>query len=311
MWTFILPYKPPIGCKSMVVISTEITQEDVTVVLSALNEEEGIGNVLDQLRDCGYTNILVIDGYSRDSTVKIAESRGVKVVEQHWGGKTGAVKTALDYINTPYVAFLDADGTYPPDELYRLLAHAQKYVEVIGKRDRKNIGSVHRLGNLVINKIFSLVFSADVGDVLSGMYVLNTEVAKTLNLDSDGFEVEVEIASQMLQKGKVTYVPIRYDKRHGTGKLSSFKDGFKITSYILKMAKDHNPILFYSLIVTGFSVPGAGLLAYTLADYALRGVFHSGYALMGITLLLIGIQGLMTMGISSLIKRLEYAVLRK
>jgi len=55
--------------------------------------------------------------------------------------------------------------------------------------------------------LFQFLFSADVGDVLSGIYVLDTKVAKTLTLNSKRFEVEVEIASQIVRKGKVTYVP--------------------------------------------------------------------------------------------------------
>jgi dolichol-phosphate mannosyltransferase len=149
-----------------------------------------------------------------------------------------------------------------------LLPHDTKYVEVIGKRSKDNISRLHRLGNAIINKLFSLVFSIDLGDVLSGMYILHTDIAKTLDLKSKGFEIEVEIASQMLQRGKVTYVPIEYKRRKGTQKLSSFKDGFRILSYVIKMAKDYNPVFFYSMIVAIFFIPGLIAVGYSVLEYA-------------------------------------------
>jgi glycosyltransferase involved in cell wall biosynthesis len=289
-------------------LSVSTSKDLVTVVLCTLNEEEGIGKTIDELKREGFNNILVIDGYSKDNTVNIAKKKGVRVIYQHWSGKGGAIKTALDYVDTPYVAFLDADSTYPPSELNKLLPHIAKYVEVIGKRSKNNISKLHRLGNGVINKLFSLVFSIDLGDVLSGMYILHTDKAKTLDLKSKGFEIEVEIASQMLQKGKVTYVPIEYRRREGKGKLSSFRDGFHILFYVLKMAKDYNPVFFYSMLASIFFIPGLIALGYSLLEYVEFGIFHSGYALMGIGLTLVGIQGILTSGISAMLKRIEYSI---
>jgi len=205
--------------------------DEVTVVLCALNEEQGIGEVIEGLRREGFRNIMVVDGYSTDGTVSIALNMGVRVIQQHWEGKSGAIKTALDYVDTPLVAFMDADSTYSPADLHKLLVHAHNYVEVIGKRNRNGVSTLLRLGNSVINKLFSLVFAADVGDVLSGMYLLRTDVAKQMSLNSKGFEVEVEIAAQALQRGKVTYVPISYGKRKGKAKLSTLRDGLKDILY--------------------------------------------------------------------------------
>jgi len=52
-----------------------IGKDMVTVVIPTFNEEEAIGLVLDEVRAAGYGNVLVVDGYSVDGTVKVAESR--------------------------------------------------------------------------------------------------------------------------------------------------------------------------------------------------------------------------------------------
>lgn len=57
---------------------TVIPKEDITIVLPTLNEEKAIGKVIDELLSEGYTNILVIDGYSTDRTVEIARSKGLR-----------------------------------------------------------------------------------------------------------------------------------------------------------------------------------------------------------------------------------------
>ncbi|BCU69065.1 glycosyltransferase family 2 protein [Stygiolobus caldivivus] len=297
------------------IVGKEIKKENindlVTVVLCTLNEEEAIGKVIDDLKKEGFNNILVIDGYSTDKTAEIAESKGARVIYQHWEGKTGAVKTALDYVDTPFVAFLDADGSYPPSELHKLLAHAQKHVEVIGKRSEKNISFIHRIGNRIINRLFQFLFSADVGDVLSGMYVLNTNIAKTLSLSSKRFEVEVEIASQMVRKGKVTYVPIRYEKRIGKSKLNGFKDGLKIVLHMLKLAWIYNPFLVYSLIISLLIIPGLATMGYVMLEYMLRGIFHSGYALMGVMFILLGINGFFMAGLASQLNKIQIEIENK
>jgi glycosyltransferase involved in cell wall biosynthesis len=69
-------------------------KQAITVVIPTLNEEQGIGEVIDQLKDAGYDNILVVDGYSNDRTEEIAKAKNVQFVAQHGTGKT----TQADFV---------------------------------------------------------------------------------------------------------------------------------------------------------------------------------------------------------------------
>ncbi|MEM4853471.1 MAG: glycosyltransferase, partial [Thermofilum sp.] len=80
-----------------------VSLEDVTVVIPTLNEAEAIGLVIDELRGYGFSKILVVDGRSRDGTPEIAAARGARVVTQRGEGKADAVRTALDFVDTPYM----------------------------------------------------------------------------------------------------------------------------------------------------------------------------------------------------------------
>jgi dolichol-phosphate mannosyltransferase len=57
----------------------ENLRDKVTVVILTLNEAEAVGPLIEEVKACGYRNILVVDGYSTDGTDKIASSLGAKL----------------------------------------------------------------------------------------------------------------------------------------------------------------------------------------------------------------------------------------
>ena len=135
-------------------------KDDVTILIPTLNEEEAIGKVIREVREAGYNNILIVDGYSYDRTVEIAKNMGVGVVYQVGHGESIAIKTGIEAAQTKYVVVMDGDGTYDPKDIDRLLEIAleKDYDEVIGYRvDRKNIPLLHRLGNRIISTVIGLL----------------------------------------------------------------------------------------------------------------------------------------------------------
>jgi cellulose synthase/poly-beta-1,6-N-acetylglucosamine synthase-like glycosyltransferase len=49
---------------------------------------------------------------------------GAKVVEQRSNGKTGAIKTALEKVNTPFLLVMDGDYTYDPSVIHKFLENS-------------------------------------------------------------------------------------------------------------------------------------------------------------------------------------------
>ncbi|MEM2204120.1 MAG: glycosyltransferase, partial [Sulfolobales archaeon] len=218
----------------------DILPDHVTVVIPTLNEAGAIGVVIDELRGEGYNNILVVDGYSQDG---IAMSKGVRVIYQHSSGKTGALKTAVEHVTTPYILVMDGDHTYDPRDIKRLLIHGKLYSLVIGARDMRNMSRLHRLGNWVITKAFNMLFGTNLSDVCSGMYLIKTDFAKHIELATRGFSTEVEIAAQAAMERSITEVPIKYRPRIGKSKLSTWRHGLAILLSLIELARKHNPIL--------------------------------------------------------------------
>jgi len=284
-----------------------VSKDDVTVVLPVLNEKEAIGHVLNELREYGYHNLLVVDGYSSDGTPEIARGMGARVVGQIGEGKSGALAAAVRLVETPYLVVMDGDSTYSPSCIERMLTHASACDEVIGARSngRQNIPLINRLGNLLLSRFFSVLFGVGLSDVCSGMYLLRTSSAKRLEFRTRGFDVEVEIAAQIASNDHIIEVPIDYRSRLGKRKLSSLRHGTGIASSMLRLAHRYNPVLLYSGFVALASVPAGAILAWVFYEQWVHNIFHSGFALFGVMLFLLATQAFAVASMAAMIKRSE------
>jgi len=282
-----------------------IVKDNVTVVIPTLNEAEAIGRTIAEIRQEGYANIMVVDGYSADKTDHIAYENGVKLIYQHGNGKAGAVRTALERVTTPYVAFMDGDNTYDPRDIWRLLNHAEHYAHVIGVRDGKHIPRLHKLGNWVISQVFSLLFGVKTTDVCSGMYLLSTADAKRYNVKEPGFDVEVELAAQSASKRQLAEVPISYRERIGARKLSTWRHGISILLAALTLAREYNPVFLYSALAALAMFPSVVILGWALLEKLTTGIWHSTWALVGAVLLVMSVQAISVASISILMRHTE------
>jgi len=291
---------------------TAASKHDVTIVLPTLNEEKGITLLIDELVSLGYHNILVVDGYSTDETALIAGGKGARVILQQGDGKTQAIKTAIENTTTPYLLIMDGDHTYNPGDIERFLTHARNYDYIIGSRinGRHNIPWIHRIGNRLLTKTFNTLMGTGLSDICSGMYLIRTKAAQRLELKTNGFSTEVEIAAQLATTSKTTQVPVNYRPRVGQAKLSTVKHGFEIMTSILNLARRHNPTLFYSLMASLTALPAFPILAWVAAQYILNGVWHSGWAVFGVVLLLFASQAVTLGAVSAVLRRIERRIVR-
>jgi dolichol-phosphate mannosyltransferase len=195
----------------------EKLRHQITIVLPALNEEESIGRLIDEIKTARYDKILVVDGYSKDQTVKVAEEHGALVLMQHGHGKAGALVTAFHAVASPFIVVLDADGSYDPNDLDKFLPLLNDYDFVKGERVKSgNMSSLHKFGNGVITRTFNLLFGTTIGDICSGIYLLRREKVTALTFEKHPLTIEQELAAQMvLSSSRITSVPVNYRKRFG------------------------------------------------------------------------------------------------
>jgi dolichol-phosphate mannosyltransferase len=270
--------------------------EDVCVLIPALNEEASIGKVVKSYRELGFNNILVVDGHSTDKTVEKARSAGARVVEQPASGKGDAIIYGLSMVDTPYVVMVDGDGTYDAKDISKLLRLLEEgYDHVIGNRlvlfDKKAFTRLNFFGNLILNRLFSMIYGKYLYDVLSGYRAFKTSSIKALQLGKEGFEIEAEMSVESIKKGqKIGAVPVRYYPREmSKTKLNPFVDGLKIGLTIYKLALGHNPLFYFGIMGLVLTLLGTGLGVYIVLEW-FKGIEHVPMTILSVALVLTGLQ---------------------
>jgi dolichol-phosphate mannosyltransferase len=219
-------------------------RRSVLAIVAALNEEEGIGLTIAELRQfLEKPWVLVVDGRSRDRTVEVAKGMYADVLFQGGRGKGNAIAEAIKHVdmNADYVVFTDADYTYPAEflpQMIEILDENPQVGMVCGNRFNshfhlKAMHSVLYFGNRLLAFTHNLLNGINLRDPLTGLRVVRWEIVKGWRPKSEGFDVEVELNHLVERKGfGIVELPIYYRVRLGEKKLKP-KHGFTILRRIL------------------------------------------------------------------------------
>ncbi|MFN0070622.1 MAG: glycosyltransferase family 2 protein [Chloroflexota bacterium] len=269
----------------------EVTTATVmlSVVIPALNEENGIADivgrlerVLPSLEAVGVQNleIIVVDDGSTDRTAEVAaRSPLVRVVKHEKNrGYGAAIKTGFAEARGELLAFTDADGTYPPerfDALCQAILRDGADVVVGSRRsgEASEMPLVRQIGNFVWSNLVSLIGNHRVADPASGMRVIRRDVLEKLYPLPDGLNFTPVMSTRSVHEDlKVVEVPIAYRERVGRSKLSVVRDGIRFLTTIVGTSLEYNPVKVLGML---------GLLSLGLA--AIIGVALLGIRIQGVT----------------------------
>ena len=198
----------------------------ISIVLPALNEEEAIGKVIDEvpvkeLEAKGYeTEIIVVNNGSTDKTAEIAAAHGAKVIDEPNRGKGLAIRTGFKSVSGDFVFMLDSDFTYPAGHITQMMGLLETgYDVVLGSRLKGSVehGAMRRLnlfGNHVLAFMASILYGTRVSDLCTGCWGFRGPVVNDLRLDAIGFELEANLFTQVARKGyRIAEVPLNYRRR--------------------------------------------------------------------------------------------------
>ena len=179
----------------------------LSVVLPAFREDR-IGASVQRVRDelghlDGGIEIVVVDDGSGDDTADLASVAGAdRVVALPVNqGKGGAVRAGVAAAVGRTIAFTDADLSYGPAQIERLLDQVEAgWDVVIGNRHHEDTRTVVRpsllrsLGNRTINAATRLVLAGGHADTQAGIKAFRADVAHVLfdHLRIRGFAFDVE-----------------------------------------------------------------------------------------------------------------------
>ena len=92
----------------------------LSVVIPCYNEEDGVREVIGRMPK-SVDEIVVVDNNCTDRTAAVATSLGARVVAEKVPGYGAAYKTGLAAATGDVIITMDGDGTYPPEEIDRLV----------------------------------------------------------------------------------------------------------------------------------------------------------------------------------------------
>ncbi len=199
--------------------------DKICILIPAYNAQQTLGSVLKEVGLLGIETIIVDDG-STDETGKVASEYRVLVLEHPSNlGKGAALRTGFQYtLQKEYgiVITLDADGQHNPSEIPFLLKVFQgiKPDILIGSRGHEfgQMSFLRRFWNGLGAKAVSRLCHSDITDSQSGFRLIRTDVLRSIDLTTSGFEAEMELLIKACKKGfSVLSLPIKSQKIDGTG----------------------------------------------------------------------------------------------
>ncbi len=236
-------------------VELERVHHMVSIVVPVLNEERTIEEVLRSLialdfQFLGLTKeIIVVDGASTDRTAEIAKSVSpVRVFQlDKQRGRGAALRTGIEKARGNIIAFFPGDNEYHPNDLYSVVGAVvqSKFRVVFGSRAGKCTNLSERLmqiyenrrilyltskyGGMLLSVLTLFLYNRYVSDVLSSVKAFEAHLLRSLDLRSNGIDLETEIVAKLSRKREYMFeLPVDYKPRsRSAGKKITAKDGIK------------------------------------------------------------------------------------
>ncbi len=215
--------------------------------------------------------VLYVDDGSTDASASILADLGATVVSLGMNrGYGAALKTGILNTDSEWVAIIDADRTYRPEDLVRLCRSMETCDMAVGQRPPEK--GLRRLAKGFLHAVANYAVDARIPDINSGLRVFKREVALSLfKLLPNGFSFTSTITlGSFYTPYRVRYLPIAYDVREGESKIRPFDALFNFTLLILRTMVLWAPLKFF--------LPASGLLGSLGLGFLIRDLMHQDVA---------------------------------
>jgi glycosyltransferase involved in cell wall biosynthesis len=221
----------------------------ISIVVPVYNEARTVAAVIERLIAIDLParrEILVVNDGSTDGTRGVldlvAQRPELRIIHaEKNGGKGSAIRIGFSQAAGTIVAIQDADLELDPAQLADLVQ------PILDGRTRVVYGSRFLAGrpdapwlsifaNQALTGVTNLLFNATLTDMETCYKVMASDIAQSLNLESNRFDIEPEITAKLLRAGhSILELPIRFEPRsRAQGKKIGWKDGVRAIQVLLK-----------------------------------------------------------------------------
>ena len=215
--------------------------ELVSIIVPVYNEIRTVRAVIDRLLAIELPvprEILIVDDGSTDGTREVlamAQADGVSatiLLAERNGGKGSAIRRGLAHASGTIIAIHDADLELDPQQIAMLLGPIirRDTSVVFGSRflnGQSEAPLITIAANRVLTGLTNVLFGSSLTDMETCYKIMRTDVARSLNLQANRFDIEPEITARLLRAGhRIHELPVKFDARsRAQGKKIGWRDG--------------------------------------------------------------------------------------
>ena len=226
--------------------------ELLSIVVPVYNEVRTVRAVIERLIAIDLPvarEIIIVNDGSTDGTREVLDSVGIRDpgsgirvihVEQN-AGKGAAIRRGFTEATGTIVAIQDADLELDPQQLSALVAPilSGKAAVVYGSRflaGRPSAPWITIAANRALTTATNVLFGSSITDMETCYKIMRTEVARSLQLDANRFDIEPQITARVLRRGhRIHELPVKFEPRsRAQGKKIGWRDGFRAVEVLFK-----------------------------------------------------------------------------
>ena len=292
---------------------------ELSVVITLLNEAENVEPLLEQLHQtlhCYDHEIILVDDGSTDQTavlVKRFAGPNVKLVILNRNyGQTAAMAAGIQQASGLYIATMDGDLQNDPMDIPVMLEKLKKeHWDVVAgnRKNRKDGELLRKIPSKIANRLIRKLTGVYVRDYGCTLKIFRREIARNLGLYGELHRFIPILAA--LEGGKIADVDVlHHPRKFGKSKYGLGRT-FKVMSDLILMVffqkYFRRPIHFFGPLGLMCLFLGSGISFYLLIIKLVgHDIWGRPILILGITLVLAGIQFLTFGIIAELVMRVYY-----
>ena len=211
------------------------------VVITTLNEIDGVKELLPKIKKEWAEEWLVVDGNSNDGTVDEVKKLGFNIALQKKKGHGDAVSRGVSDTKSDFILYWGPDGNHELQEIPTLIGKIKEgFDQVIISRFGKtsvnlDAGSMDTFGNKMFTFLINVFFGGRLTDALNLSRIITRKSMLQLKFDAGGLDSTTQMSIRALkQKHKIIAISGNEGKRiGGKRKMEPIPVGWDLTKLII------------------------------------------------------------------------------